>query len=460
MKKLLYCAAALATLLFAGSCQRENLEPAVEGTTVSYTVTVPGAMATKASAYNGVVDYLVYEVHGANGKLYQNNAKFENGVANVDIEVVKDQNFTILFWAQKEGVAYGTTNLKAVTMPTTLTANVEDYEAFYGIDQFVYATDIALTNTVELTRAVSMLNVATTESSLKVGGVEKSNVAVTATSVTVTDLNKTLNVMTGAATDPYTESSPLACSYVVPATYETVKFGETDYVYVAKNFVGFAGDAEEPYKSLTNVVLNITTSEGEIEHVIQSVPFQRNYKTNIVGDLITANAKYSVTLTDSWAKDTHDIVLVSNAADLQGAINDAVNGEETEIKLGGDIDLNDLFDSLTKSTETASKSLDITACKNITLDLNGYTLTGVDETNKSFGLINNMGNLTIVNTAATTGKILLIATIDRDWNAYSSVISAQPGSTLTVGAGVEIEHLGGTDMAYGIDILTNGKGTS
>ena len=31
MKKLLYCAAALAAVFFAGSCQRENLEPVAGG---------------------------------------------------------------------------------------------------------------------------------------------------------------------------------------------------------------------------------------------------------------------------------------------------------------------------------------------------------------------------------------------------------------------------------------------
>ncbi len=455
MKKLLYCAAALATLLFAGSCQRENLEPAVEGTTVSYTVTVPGAMATKASDYNGVVDYLVYEVHGAKGKLYQNNAKFENGVANVDIEVVKDQNFTILFWAQKEGVAYGTTDLQAVTMPATLTANVEDYEAFYGKDEFVYETDIALTNAKELTRAVSMLNIGTTAASLNVGG-ETGNVTLQKSGVTVKGLPNTLNIMTDVATNEANAAYGYTTDDTVNVPAGTLTVGTENYVYVAKNYVGFAAAD----KSTADVTLTILTDEGTITHEIPSVPFQRNYKTNIVGDLITASASYQVELTDDWNATTLDVVLVKDASGLQEAINEAPEGQKTEIKLDGDIDLNDLFDSLTKSTETASKSLDITAGRNITLDLNGYTLTGVDETNKSFGLINNMGNLTIVNTAATTGKILLIATIDREWNAYSSVISAQPGSTLTVGTGVEIEHLGGTDMAYGIDILTNGKGTS
>lgn len=96
----------------------------------------------------------------------------------------------------------------------------------------------------------------------------------------------------------------------------------------------------------------------------------------------------------------------------------------------------------------------ITNIKKITLDLNGKTITGTDNATGSFGLITNKGELTITG----NGKITLVATNDRDWNAYSSVISNTVGGKLIVENGT-IEHLGGTDMAYGIDNLTNGKNT-
>ena len=89
------------------------------------------------------------------------------------------------------------------------------------------------------------------------------------------------------------------------------------------------------------------------------------------------------------------------------------------------------------------------------IDLGGHTITAVDETTKSYGLINNRGNLTIKN-----GTLKLSATNDNGWARYSSVVSNNPGGNLTVNADVTIEHLGGTAMSYGIDNLTNGKGTS
>ena len=92
--------------------------------------------------------------------------------------------------------------------------------------------------------------------------------------------------------------------------------------------------------------------------------------------------------------------------------------------------------------------------KKVTLNLNGKTITGTDNATASFGLITNKSELTITG----NGKMTLVATNNRGWNAYSSVISNSVGGKLVVENGT-IEHLGGTDMAYGIDNLTNGKGT-
>ena len=407
MKKLILIAASLASMFLAGSCQRENLEPVVEGTTVTYTVKVPGAEATKADQpYSGVVNKLIYEVHRvvnadthASERLYQKTVDIEGGVAKLNIEVVKDQDVTILFWAQKDGVEFGTENLTAVTMPTPLTANIEDYEAFYGKDDFEFEDDIIKTNTVELTRAVSMLNIGTTAASLNVGG-ETDNVTLKESSVKLS-LPNTLNIMTGAASeDPVEATYSYSTDDLVTVPSGTFRVGSEDYVYVSKNFVAFADEN----KSTADVTLKVLTDEGEITHEIPSVPFQRNYKTNIVGDLITATAKYTVSLTNDWATEGHDIVLVDDPTSLQAAINGAQENKETEIKLGGDINLGDLI--ITRSAATLP--IVIPENKSIVLDLNGCKISAPyaegSTTNHTYAFENH-GVLTIKNTKGE-GKIV------------------------------------------------------
>ena len=90
----------------------------------------------------------------------------------------------------------------------------------------------------------------------------------------------------------------------------------------------------------------------------------------------------------------------------------------------------------------------------LVLDLNGKTLAATDNTTKNYSAIDNRGDLTITG----NGKMTVEATVNSGWNRYSAVIANNPGGKLTIKNGT-IEHLGGTDMAYGIDNLTNGKGT-
>ena len=77
MKKLLYCAAALATMFFT-ACQQENLEPAEQGTTVNFSVAVPGEISTKAVADGNNVDELYYAIY----KYDETSKDHENGVDN------------------------------------------------------------------------------------------------------------------------------------------------------------------------------------------------------------------------------------------------------------------------------------------------------------------------------------------------------------------------------------------
>ena len=90
---------------------------------------------------------------------------------------------------------------------------------------------------------------------------------------------------------------------------------------------------------------------------------------------------------------------------------------------------------------------------NSVLDLNGHTITGTDELTTSYALIEVQPDVTFTVDGPGTLTVLPAAK-NREWNAYSSVLSNQRG-TLIVNEGVVIEHLGGTDMAYGIDNLTN-----
>ena len=112
---------------------------------------------------------------------------------------------------------------------------------------------------------------------------------------------------------------------------------------------------------------------------------------------------------------------------------------------------------LANDLDLGNEELDIAAGKSVVLNLNGHTIKGVDAGTKNYALIEVLSGASLTINDTLGGKIVASAEQNRGWNAYSSVISNQRG-TLTVNGGT-IEHLGGTNMAYAIDNLTNGKNT-
>ena len=471
MKKILFFVSALAGLFFAASCQQEKLEPVASGNTVTYTVQLPDAIGTKAIGTNvSSATELIYEVYriDENGNetcLYQMTEEMTNGSATVELELVNNQDFRVLFWAQVPGNGvYETTSLKAVKMSQTLDANAEKYAAFAGSDEITYG-EVLAGRRITLVRPIAQLNIATSAESLKLGedvnGDAQTTVSFETTGVVVEGLSTVYNVAEGAgvaandgATFTY-EAKPVALSE------NTIEVNNVDYTYVSMNYVGFASKTGDNVK--VSYTIN-TENVGTITNTVENVPVKANYRTNIIGNLITSTSDYTVTLDNTWPAEeiNVEVVSVSTAAELVEAINGAstTEGEETNIKLEGDINLSDLFANLTRATTEDPKSITINKGLSATIDLNGYSITGVDEGTASFGLIYNSGNLTITNSSSKQSRIALVAKENRGWNAYSSVISNNPGGNLLVKGDVLIEHLGGTDMAYGIDNLTNGKGTS
>ena len=305
MKKILLFASALAGLFLAGSCQKESLEPVQQGNTVTYTVTVPDALATKGIGDNVAnVNTLHYEVYrtavaetvtftDADRLLYHKTATVTNGAAKIELELVNDQNFTVLFWAQvgETNEAYDATDLTNVTLKSPIKANQVDYAAFSGVD-FIEGTDALTDKTIELTRPVAQINLGTTEASLTAFD---TRVGLDGSSMTVSGLSNTFNVakqIPGAALTSTTVYDEKA----VPA--EPLKVNTTNYVYVGMNYVGFAPEVGTP----VIVSYDINTTEGHIQNTIENVPVKPNYRTNIIGNLITSKTAYTVELDNTWGE--------------------------------------------------------------------------------------------------------------------------------------------------------------
>ena len=300
MKKLIYCAAALATALFAGSCQQELLDPAAEAGVVTFEVAIP-ELATKSNVYddegknvNDLV-YAVYSTEADNQEDAQNGAlKFfyavnettgtsfdSNGQSVVTLELLNDQNYLILFWAQSNDAwvkAQGSNiDLMNVTYPTSMAANNEHLEAFSGVS-FIKNVKGARKERVTLTRPFAQINIATTMPKAFKATLSQSEMSVVRAA-------KSFNVATQTASDDVQTVSFTAAN--VPVA--TLKEG---YTYAGANYIFANGNVDVTYK--------IYTSHGDVENTVTSAPVAKNYRTNIIGNLLTSEADYEVTLDKDW----------------------------------------------------------------------------------------------------------------------------------------------------------------
>jgi hypothetical protein len=235
-------------------------------------------------------------------------------------------------------------------------------------------------------------------------------------------------------------------------------YGHTQHVFIMNggtichNSGGYAG-LDAPYAN--------GTTEINGGSIVNNVSFSNNAypDINATDSLEITGGTFTQVIKPEWI--ASDSALVANSNGTYGVDKVEELEEFAQAKIG-----DTYYTTLKKAVEAAQDGATIkllsdiaidtgiTNTKKVTLDLNGKTITGTDNATGSFAIITNKGELTITG----NGTITLTATNNRGWNAYSSVISNTVGGKLIVTNGT-IEHRGGTDMAYAIDNLTNGKGT-
>ena len=143
MKKILLFTAALAALLSAASCQKEEMGAVEAGNgNVTFTIQTPEDAVTKAIGDGTNVDIVYYEIYKADEKgqpvddvLVDDTVEMSNKEASLTLNLLEDQKYVALFWAQVDAAdAYNTNELTAVTYAKDeYKANDESLAAFYAV---------------------------------------------------------------------------------------------------------------------------------------------------------------------------------------------------------------------------------------------------------------------------------------------------------------------------------------
>lgn len=403
MKTLKYLAAAALTLL-AVSCNKEQVTEVPDGqmVDVTFTAALPGEMATKAIGDGQTAKTLyvsVYENDDAKTKLdLDKTATFTDLKTQVTFSLVKGKTYNFVFWAQAaEGAPYDVTDLKNIKISYEgAEANDEKRDAFYATRKELKVNG-ALTETIKLYRPFAQVNFGTADYDAAVAaGVEPVKSVFTATDVaTIFD---TFEAEGKEAKDvvTFTESA-------LPGETLVTKAG--DYKWMTMNYILPMG--KQDAKHISNVTAEFIPETGiTVKASSPQTPVQNNYRTNILGNLLTSQVIFNVEIVPIFNEPDNDIDLVNikNAESLK-----ALFETGGEAKLTEDVVL--------------GETVAVEAGKEVVLDLNGKTISNTAD---------------LWNTAAN------------DW----SLLSVRGGSLTIKGAGTLQAK---ENDCYAVDVMDGGK---
>lgn len=343
MKKILLSAAALLTLLFAASCQKEDFSGADgEFATVTLTVQAPASPVTKAfgdgTSTNLRLDFGVFDENGeVLDALRQTGIEF--GAADsegkrsttVKVNLAKGKTYHFICWAQDNSLdCYNHADLKAITVDYSKNnaANEEKRDAFYAcVKSDIVKADY--TQTITLTRPFAQLNVGSDDlKEAEKAGLDTTKLYV---ELSVTNCPNVLNA--DFAKQSYTVAGSVEATFTKAICPATVKDSERinvelngtpkSYSWLSMNYI-FTSVNKDDLKEVTfklyeeDTILDTYTKDN--------VPFQANWRTNLLGRLLTTDGELTVVIDPNFAN-VHNIYLdaISQAA-LKTAIDNKVAG--------------------------------------------------------------------------------------------------------------------------------------
>ena len=358
MKAFKYLAAAALTFLAVG-CNKEQVTDVPDGqmVDVTFTAALPGEMATKALGDGQTAKTLhvsVYENDAEKTKLdLDKTATFTDLKTQVTFSLVKGKTYNFVFWAQAEGATcYDIDDLKNVKISYEgAEANDEKRDAFYATRKELKVNG-ALTETIKLYRPFAQVNFGTADFNDAVAaGFKPVKSVFTATDVAnVFDTFNAEGKVEGPATDKVTFTEA-----ALPGETLVTKAG--DYTWMTMNYIIPVGKQGE--KHISNVSAEFVTEAGvSVTASAPQAPVQNNYRTNIIGNLLTSQVIFNVEIVPIFNEPDNDIDLVNikNAESLRALF--ATGGEAT---LAADLVLD--------------KTVAVEAGKEVVLDLNGKTIS-------------------------------------------------------------------------------------
>ena len=420
MKKIIIPAISLAALLLTGACSIDERTSGDNGNEAMLTLNMglDGAVQTRAIGDGSGADHLIYAVFDTTGTRIEGIARVSKDVTFPTTETItlaKGQTYRIAFWAQNSDCdAYTVSDEMVVKINYEgVLSNDETRDAFFKTVEVTVTGDAELD--VELTRPFAQLNVGIYESDWTAG--EDAGIVISTSRAVVKQAASTLNLLDGTVADPKDVTFDFANIPTDALSVDLDGEGPEDYKYLSMNYIlpfdATTGDASTTLEDLEFTFRPVAGNDITLTKGLDAVPVQRNWRTNIVGRILSGDLSINISI-DPDFNDDHNVdapvsETVSDAARLAALLTS--DEKQIVVTLDGDIDL-PISDLGEQTPGSGEYKLGGENTESIVIDLNGHTLNLTTTYMSSIGAKNEDALFTIQNgtmTSSTTGGT---------WNIY------------------------------------------
>lgn len=369
-------------MMFATSCENElDLGTnAGENAQVTFSVGTP-EIATRAYSDGQTATVLQYAVYDAEGNeltdLTVTDAEI-HGSTTVNLQLTTGNTYSVIFWAAAEGAPYDV-DFGAKTMTVDYdeaVSNDETRDAFYKYHTFTVKG--AQTETIELKRPFAQLNIGTADyaASTSAGYTP-------AYSYVKVPVSKVLNLVDGEVDEA------AAVEFKLAAIPQGETFPVSGYDYLSMNYLLVPAD-----KEVVDLTFGYSENNTTVEktRTVGSVPVQRNYRTNIYGQLFTSDVDINVEIVPDYDEE-----------DLPNTFEEKLN---IAAQLGGTVTLTEDVTLNEPLVVSGVQTRAANAAVALEIDLNGHALTYTSDAAAHSAMITvNSGNKLVVKDSKGTGKI-------------------------------------------------------
>lgn len=420
MKKNLALCMAIGTIILNACSSEEPARLSEAPGNVTFTATLPSSIMSRSPYDDGTVatnlEYAVYDSEGTNIATLNGTTTIADQTAKVNLSLVTGKTYTVVFWASApEQNAYkfdaGTGKM---TVTPNGTASDANRDAFFAYENFTVTG--AISKDVILRRPFAQINIGTADldAFLTAGGTISTS-GITATAPTV------LNLLDGTVEEE--KEYVLAPAAFIPETVGFPVESTPAQRWLTTAFI-LTGDSKTTL-DITWTSDNSTPTRDAVKYTY--VPVQRNFRTNIYGNLLTDPANYTVIIDEEFEKPDHDLPQVY-VTDMK-SLGEASRKDKVEIILDKDIHLGGEFTVI-------SNDVIFNGNNHILSGSAGIRFTGKNVTIKNTKFENATGNKKA--SVYTSGDKVANVIIDNcefrnfAWEAIQYVPSGSDRQTLTI----------------------------